>query len=530
MKKIILLTAIFTVLFTASCSATPSVPPTPTPDPYIFEPVTTPLKFEPESLPVGQLGEDYEAEILISDNVTPVNSASISDGTLPAGLELVFVDGEDRVVIRGEPEETGTFTFTLFVTCFGTMVSGQTGQKEYTLIVDGPTSQLNIRQSAVELVSDEVAVGDGGNLWGGHQTRIVRTGDGVFTAYIVPGADDLHREWRLVKRDATDGWQVIAQGETGREPVNLLAAPDGTLYIFGWPGGAATLWSGKPQGDEITMTPQLIPDQPNSNWPYSSAGIASNGTLCLLASNGGETPGGEFYWSCYLPESAQWLSRVTELDYRYCYTYVFPDALGGLSLVSTRDVRWSALGLETPQGAFDYAFNAFGFWRTENLLDTSLALTSYVEEPATADYPEPDLNAQMDAYQDSHGNMHILYWRKGETTRGEEKSMHRIITPAGDILFDAPLPDDIGYYVRIFQDGRENFYLLGSSGTLYLLDERGEQPVDSLQLDLGGYEVEYSGYGLSVPRTGTPAGNIMDVVFTSGDETQWLYFQIEFVE
>jgi hypothetical protein len=65
---------------------------------------------------------------------------------------------------------------------------------------------------------------------------------------------------------------------------------------------------------------------------------------------------------------------------------------------------------------------------------------------------------------------------------------------------------------------------------LYLLDAYGEDPVTSISIDLGGYEVEYSGYGLSVPRTGTPLSNVMDVVFTSGNESQWLYFQIEFVE
>ncbi|MFN8433767.1 MAG: hypothetical protein U0V18_07090 [Anaerolineales bacterium] len=299
-RSAVLLTAAFAILFAASCSATPSVPPTPTADPYVFEPVTTPLRFEPESLPVGQLGAEYEAQIFIRDNVTPVNSASLSAGALPAGLELVFMEGEDRVVIRGVPEEAGSFTFTLFVTCFGTMVSGQTGQMDFTLTVKGSTS-LNIRQSAVELVSDEVATGAGGNLWGGHQTRIVRTADGVFTAYIVPTADDQYREWRLAKRDESAGWQVIASGQTGTEAVNLLAAPDGTLYIFGWPAGVATLWSGKPQGDQITMTPQLVPDQPNNYWPYSAAGIAPNGTLCLLASKGGETPDFIGHATCQKP-------------------------------------------------------------------------------------------------------------------------------------------------------------------------------------------------------------------------------------
>jgi len=60
----------------------------------------------------------------------------LSEGALPTGLELVFIEGEDSFSIRGVPEEAGSFTFTVFVSCFGTMVSGQTAQVEYTILVE----------------------------------------------------------------------------------------------------------------------------------------------------------------------------------------------------------------------------------------------------------------------------------------------------------------------------------------------------------------------------------------------------------
>ena len=136
-KKIIrILSAVLIVMITLACSLFTGTQETPTPDPYIFEPVLTPLKFEPESLPNAQTGVEYEVEIRISDNVTPVNNISISSGTLPTGLELVFVDGEDAATISGVPEETGMFTFTISAGCFGTMVSGQTGEKEYVIVVE----------------------------------------------------------------------------------------------------------------------------------------------------------------------------------------------------------------------------------------------------------------------------------------------------------------------------------------------------------------------------------------------------------
>ncbi|MFT3894843.1 MAG: putative Ig domain-containing protein [Anaerolineales bacterium] len=136
-RSITLMLGLMISILSFACSLlAPDTPATPTSDPYIFEPVTTPLKIEPDSLPKGQTGAAYEVEIRVSDNVTPVSDVSISDGALPAGLELVFVNQEGGIKISGTPEQTGTFTFTVVISCFGTMVSGQTGQKEYTIIVE----------------------------------------------------------------------------------------------------------------------------------------------------------------------------------------------------------------------------------------------------------------------------------------------------------------------------------------------------------------------------------------------------------
>jgi hypothetical protein len=96
----------------------------------------SPLKFEPDTLPASQMSAPYETEIRITQNNTPVIDFSISKGALPAGLELVKVEGEDAAKISGIPEETGTFTFTISVWCYGTSVNGQTGEKEYSIVVE----------------------------------------------------------------------------------------------------------------------------------------------------------------------------------------------------------------------------------------------------------------------------------------------------------------------------------------------------------------------------------------------------------
>jgi hypothetical protein len=380
--------------------------------------------------------------------------------------------------------------------------------------------------SSLEIVTDEAATGDGGNAWGGHQTRIVHTQDGVFTAYTVEGSGYFDRKWRLAWRHEDGTWPVVAQGDAGKDPVNLLASPDGTLHIIGWPNETGTMWSGKPDGNQVFMTKETIPGVSHSNWPYGSAGINKDGDLCVLSSIGGEGRGGSFKWACLLQSTGKWATHTTLLDYRYCYTYVFPGPGEQLSLVSTRDVRWEALGYTKPSGAFDYVFNALGYWQTENLTKYPLQQIYFLEEIPTAQFPNVFLNGQKDAYLDTVGNMHILYGLQGSSTLGAYVSRHAILSPTGEILNDVMLPEDLGGFARIVQDSGGRFYILGSSGLLYPAGDDGLTLGTPIEIDLQDYTVEYSGYGISVPRTGTPISNVLDVVFPSDGGTKWIYFQI----
>lgn len=382
----------------------------------------------------------------------------------------------------------------------------------------------------LEVITDSAATGDGGNAWGGHQTRIVHTKDGVFTAYTGEGSGYLDRKWKLTRRQEDGTWSVIAEGIAGREPVNLLTSPDGALYIVGWPDGVGTLWSGKPVGDQIIMVKESIPGMPVTDWPYSSAGIDSNGNVCVLASEGGQTPGGVFHWSCYLPAQKKWIHTATQLDYKFAYTYVFPQLDGELSIVSTRDVRWSALGYELPAGVFDYVFNAIGYWHSDNIESEPLMRLYFREEKPTESFLYAFLNAQEDSYLDSFGNLHILYHIEGESTNGNRTNHHAILAPDGTLIKDAVLPNEIGDFVRVFQDAQERFYILGSAGVLYPAGNDGVTLGLPQIIDLGDYYVEYSGFGISVPRTGTPISNILDVVFPTENGTKWIYFQLTLPE
>ncbi len=386
------------------------------------------------------------------------------------------------------------------------------------------------RQTSIEVVTNNAALN---SPWGGHQTRIVHTQDGVFTVYLVEGSGESSRVWELSKRQLDGTWVVIAQGATGANPVDLLASPDGTLHVIGWPNGIGTVWSGKPKNGTIVMTSTVIPFvipgiyQGSTHQRYSS-GIDASGNLYILLSFGGKGAGGEFRWACYKPEQSQWVTLNNELDYMYTYTYLFPGPNGQVSLVATRDVTWLELGYAQPPGSVSWVFNAFRYWRTRDISSETIIVLSYAEEIPTDQYPEPYLNAQTDAYLDSKDRMHILYTRRGATTGGKDQYRHRIVASSGTILFDGEIPKEAGSLTRIFQDSHERFYLLSQSGLLYPMEQEGQSLGTPIKLDLGGHKVEYSGFALSVPRTGTPLSDMMDVVFPSDNGRSWFYFQLNF--
>ena len=94
------------------------------------------LQFSPATLPDAQVGSPYTATITVSQASTPVGGASLQDGALPAGLDLALSEKHDNTIqISGTATASGTFSFTIYVWCYGTNVSGQTATQEYTLVV-----------------------------------------------------------------------------------------------------------------------------------------------------------------------------------------------------------------------------------------------------------------------------------------------------------------------------------------------------------------------------------------------------------
>lgn len=93
------------------------------------------ILFFPSALPDAQVGVPYEQKICIDGNQTPVGQMYLPEGSLPNGLQFEFVRSNGTARIYGTPKDTGTFTLKTGLWCYGTSVSGQRGEKTYSLTV-----------------------------------------------------------------------------------------------------------------------------------------------------------------------------------------------------------------------------------------------------------------------------------------------------------------------------------------------------------------------------------------------------------
>jgi hypothetical protein len=94
------------------------------------------LSFAPDSLPDATVGTAYSAVITISGNQTPVGNVSADSG-LPPGLSLHWDENGDRnsAELSGTPTTAGTFEMVISAWCLGTNVNGQTGSRNYSVVV-----------------------------------------------------------------------------------------------------------------------------------------------------------------------------------------------------------------------------------------------------------------------------------------------------------------------------------------------------------------------------------------------------------
>ena len=383
---------------------------------------------------------------------------------------------------------------------------------------------------------------DGGNSWGNHKSRIVRTPDGnLYTVVQAPGTDYLHKEWELFKRMGDNNWQEINNGVAGREPVNILAGPQNELYIIGWPGGHPVMWTSADGG--TTFTSQAIPGTwVVTDWPYAGASITPSGDIYLVQTIGGAgnccSAPGYFYWAYYKRSTGQWSHvNMAQYDYRDTYAFLLPTDSGQLTVVGATTGKWADFGYTQPAaaGGFNYVYRAVREWSTSDVNATPLA-GAIIKE--VSQYNGDYINAfQNDAYRDTLGRTHILYSYRDASTgatatsTGTYTGYQAILDPSDTLVKNAPLT---GIYfpntARMIQDTTGAYWIItaGNNGTLEVAQA---DPTDGTALNpyvtmpLAGYNSVGVTF-IAAPRTGSALQDFVDGVVPINGGAGWLYYRL----
>ncbi|MDP2916410.1 MAG: hypothetical protein Q8O16_00605, partial [Dehalococcoidia bacterium] len=204
MFKTRLLALILLLLLTTSCVSPAAAPMTESPTPKPSVPLA------PASFVLGDLTITPTA-IMAGEKVTYSIQVSNIGGT-EGSYTVVFKYkssggslGSENVEVTLKPGQTKTATLTKTQNESGTyFINVNDKGSQYTVTPRLATKPF-ARQTSIEVVTNNAAVF---NPKGGNQTRIVRTQDGVFTAYIVEHNGDFDHEWRLAKRQSDGIWAV----------------------------------------------------------------------------------------------------------------------------------------------------------------------------------------------------------------------------------------------------------------------------------------------------------------------------------
>ncbi|HEY3344445.1 MAG TPA: hypothetical protein VGJ97_05940 [Anaerolineaceae bacterium] len=123
-KSIIWFIAVVLALSTLSCSL------------FTLASKSDGLRFSPDTLPKGQVGQEYQQVITLSNQRTPAFAMGAKGDSLPPGLTGTFDQDKQTYTLAGAPTQSGTYTLQVSAQCYGTNVSGQSGGIEYTLVIE----------------------------------------------------------------------------------------------------------------------------------------------------------------------------------------------------------------------------------------------------------------------------------------------------------------------------------------------------------------------------------------------------------
>ena len=342
---------------------------------------------------------------------------------------------------------------------------------------------------------------------GGGQTRVVNTKTGVYYA-LFTGKDNTTSDGGEVPV----GIDLIHMNDDGtaasvfhtEQPytpsgpmVSVMADKNGTVWMYsGWQVGdpshlpfrySLNMWKYDPATGSTEAYGEVKSYRTGKLGSYGGGGYSScaideaNGRIFAVI-NCGDKPG-YMEWSLFDMNTCTWSDLLgVKLDYRYCYSYIQPDGMGGFHIFGERDVVVGSIKTDNGKNVESAARNLHSCWYANNMLfdewdyfhlaDPTVEEfgAKYPVEPATYEvekglYPDNRSNSS-DIMIDSKGYLHFIY-KVAENVEYGHRVVHVVYDISGGAAvevrrqqFDYAASSNTPYLSRFYEDTEGNFYVV----------------------------------------------------------------------
>jgi len=387
--------------------------------------------------------------------------------------------------------------------------------------------------------------------WGGQQSRITRQGDDLYVLYGIHsdayGWNDWaggENEFNLYRySSARNEWTYFYTLRSYETP-GLHAAADGSVYVAYVHARGLGILEYNPDTDKITMHdsdfhfPQV---NDADHWSYMNTGISEGRYIWFLgASNTGNhgNPGafGIYKYDTVTGKFDFGSPLRHMLDYRHCYNYILDNGDGGITIAGMRDIFWDASEWDQRDDEFGAIFDEINFWTYKDNKLSDIHRVAKASQGKSITRPSVAINHAGDAFLDSRGYLHIMYYIYGAETQGRAWQEYAVYKDGVEIQKENQF-EQAHYSVRFIEDTAGQLYLLALSTNLrdlhlFTVDEVNGKfemtlskviPLENVNSDGGSF----AGMSLTAPRSGSVRADFVDVIYPHADQLGWNYFRLQ---
>ena len=387
--------------------------------------------------------------------------------------------------------------------------------------------------------------------WGGQQSRIARQGDDLYVIYGIHsdayGWNDYaggENEFNLYRYSAArDEWTYFYTLRSYAIP-GIHAAQDGNVYVAYVHARGLGILKYDPGTDKMSMHdsgfhfPQI---NDKDHWSYMNTGISQGRYIWFLGnSNTGNhgTPGAFGIYSYdTLTGKFDFGSQPRHvIDHRHCYEYVLDNRDGGITIAGMRDIFWDASEWDQRDDEFGAIFDEVNFWTYKDNKLSDIRRVVKASQGKTITRPSVAINHAGDAYLDSEGYLHIMYYIYGAETQGRAWQEYAVYMDGAEVQKEA-LFERSHYSVSFIEDTAGQRYLLALSTNLRDLS------IFHVNMVGGTFEVtlsktiripninseggSFAGISLTAPRSGSTPADYVDVIYPHANQLGWNYFRLQ---